>query len=56
MSGIKNPYNGFFKGNPPSVNFFSSIEDDLTEPIEDDNDALAQERALNLEDKSNKSN
>lgn len=42
MAARKNPHNGCF-GTPPSVNFFSSVDEDASETVEVDKDALEQE-------------
>lgn len=42
MAARKNPHNGCF-GTPPSVNFFSSVDEDNSEAVEIDKDALEQE-------------
>ncbi|KAI1723455.1 adenosine/AMP deaminase domain-containing protein [Ditylenchus destructor] len=43
MAARKNPNNGFFAGAPPSVNFFTSIDDEISDPIAPDQDAADQE-------------
>jgi hypothetical protein len=42
MAARKNPHNGCF-GTPPSVNFFSSVDEDASESAELDKDALEKE-------------
>jgi hypothetical protein len=42
MAARKNPHNGCF-GTPPSVNFFSSVEDDTSEATETDKETLERE-------------
>lgn len=44
MAARKNPHNGCF-GTPPSVNFFSSVDEDVSDAVEVDKDALERELA-----------
>ena len=51
MAARKNPHNGCF-GTPPSVNFFSSVDEDISETVDKD----AQEKELSEKLKQNSVN
>lgn len=45
MASRKNPHGGYYSGGgPPSVNLFSSIDDETSDPILPNRDAAEQER------------